>query len=308
MSTFEQIVEQHHKIEFASTVELALQQMGPKLRPFVTVTSFKGESVSYLDVYGTATASRRTGRKSDNLDAPVQRTRRWMNYQDPIQSGEYITEPDMWRSAMDPTSSLIQAHTQAIGRGIDNLILTGLTGDAYEGKRGETTVPLPAGQKVGIQVGSGASPADVGMNVEKLRAARKKLLKAHVDLSREEAFCAITADEHDALFDFVQVTSADFNGWGAGENPVIRDGRLERLLGFTLVPYEDVLVNEAGTIRYVPAWVRSGVTLGVVSDIRPRLWNDSSKQQAAVFNIDFVGDCRRGQDGKVVEIACKIPT
>lgn len=308
MSAFEQLVEQHHVIEFSSAVELALQQMGPKLRPFVTEKTFKGESVSYLDVYDTATASRRTGRKSDNLDAPVNRRRRWMNYQDPIQSGEYISEVDMWRSAMDPTSSLIQAHTQAVGREIDAMILGGLTGEAYEGKRGETTVALPAAQKVGIQTGSGSSPADTGMNVIKLREARKKLMKAHVDLTREEAFCALSADEHDALFDFVEATSADYNGWGAGENPVIRDGKLARLMGFTLVPYEDLLTNAAGTIRYSPCWVRSGVTLGIVSDIRARLWNDSSKQQAPVFNIDFVGDCRRGQDGKVVEIANLIPS
>lgn len=308
MSTFEQLVQQHHIIEFGGAVELALQQNGPILRSFVSSMPCKGEQSANINLFGTATATTRTGRKAENLDAPIERTRRWLVYNDPIQSGEYIDGMDMWRQAMDPTSSLIQAHTQAIGRGIDKKILTGLTGDAYEGKRGETAVALPAAQKVGIQVGSGVSPADTGLNVIKLREARKKLMKAHVDLTREEAFCAVSADEHDALFDFVEATSSDYNGWGAGENPVIRDGRLQRLMGFTLVPYEDLLTNTGGTIRYVPAWVRSGLTLGVWSDVRPRLWNDSHRNQTPVFNIDFVGDARRTQDGKVVEIACLIPS
>lgn len=309
MSTFEQTVEQHHVLDFQSAVELALQQMGPKLRPFVAEQPCSGEANALIRLFDKVEASQRGGRKPENLDNRAARRRRWLIFDEPWESGEYVDEIDVWRQAFDPTSSLITTHAQAIGRRIDQIILTGMLGDAYEGKRGETRVALPAAQKVGIQIGTDASlPVDEGMNVAKLREARKILKKAHVDLDREDAYVAMSADEHDALFDFVQATSADYQVWDASQRPAYRDGKLTRFMGFNILDFEELPTNSAGTTRYCPVWVRSGCTLGVWSDVRSRMWNDSGRNQTPVMNIDFVGDARRTQDGKVVEIACQVPT
>lgn len=306
MSTFEQKVEQHHIIEFNAAAEIALQQMGPKLRPFISEKTCTGEQSAQINLFDRVEAERSTGRKPENLDNRANRRRRWLVYQDPIRTGEYIDEVDIWRQAMDPTSDLLQTHAQAIGRGIDAIILEGLTGAAYEGKRGETSVALPSAQKVGIQVGSGDTPADVGLNILKLRAARMALEKAHVDLDREELFIALSTQEHDALLSFVEATSGDFQEWDANLRPVYRTGKLQQFMGFNFVRHQELRTNSAGTIRYLPVWTRSALTLGVWSDVRTRLWNDSARTQTPVFQIDFAGDARRGQDGRVVEIACKI--
>jgi hypothetical protein len=308
MSTFEQRVEQHHVIEFQSAVELTLQQMGPKLRPLINEQTCTGEQNALIRLFDRVEASQRTGRKPENVDNRANRRRRWLIYDDPWETGEYVDEVDVWRQAFDPTSNLLQTHAAAIGRRVDQIILEGLRGAAYEGKRGETAVALPAAQKVGIQVGSGTTPADVGLNVKKLRAARTRLAKGHVDLDREEVFLALSADEHDALFDFVEATSADYQNWDSAQRPAFKDGKLTRFMGFTFVPFEELPENAGNTIRYCMAWVKSAATLGIWSDIRTRMWNDSSRQQTPVFCIDFAGDCRRTQDARVVEIACLKPT
>jgi hypothetical protein len=302
----EQLVEQHHIITFQANVELALQRMGPKLRPFVDFQPCQGEQSALIRLFDPVKSQRRTGRKPENVDNRAGRRRRWLLFQDPVESGEYIDELDIWRQAMDPTSDLIRVHTMAVGRDIDEIIVEGLTGEAYEGKLTPTAVPLPSTQKVGIQVGSSPA-ADTGMNIKKLREARKIFEKNEVDLDREELFVGMSADEHDALFDFVEATSADYQSWDASQRPVFRDGKLMRFMGFNIVRFQGWKTNAAGSIRYCPAWVKRSVKLGVWQDIRARMWNDSSRQNTPVFNIDFVGDCRRTQEGLVVEIACKIP-
>lgn len=303
---FEQTVEAHHVVDFDATVQLALQQYGPILRPYVDMQTCEGERSALITLFGRTDAQTVSGRKPENLDIVTPRSKRWLIYNDPIANGEYVNEQDIWRQAFDPTSSLMQSKVMSVGRAIDKMILTGLTGPAYEGKTGETAIALPAAQIVASDVRPSGS-GNTGMNVLKLRNARKTLVKAHVDLDREQAFLALSVDEHDALFDFVTATGV--TNFNALEAPVMVNGKLAKFMGFNFVAFQalNTRVQSSDTIRECVAWVKSAAKLGVWSDVRGRMWNDSSRRQTPVIDVDFVGDCRRTEEGKVVRIDCLVP-
>ncbi len=308
MSTFRQKVEQHDVIQFAAATALALQRNGPKLRPFVTEKPCVGIQAVAMNYFDKVEGIQQGGRKQDNLDIAASARRRWLLYNDPIKAGQYLDDEDMWQQGMDPTSALMQTHTAAVGRMIDAKIVDAFHGDAYEGRITPTAKPLPAAQKVGIQVGSGATPADTGLNPKKIRAGRKILGKNHIDLDREEVFLGVSEDEHDSLFDFVEASSADYQAWDASQRPVFRDGRLSRFLGCTMVRFEGWRTNANKTIRYLPMWTRQSIMLGVWKDVSTIADNDSSKQNQPWILLEAVMDARRMEDERVVEIACLIPS
>ena len=70
-------------------------------------------------------------------------------------------------------------------------------------------------------------------NVAKLRAAKRLLMAAGVDLDSEQVFMAITASDHDALLNETQVVSLDFN-----TRPTLVDGRVTAFMGINFVPVE----------------------------------------------------------------------
>lgn len=298
---FEQIVEQHHVIQFRDASELAYQEVGSVLRPYVDEQPCEGEQNRMIRLFDPTTASRRTSRVPTNVDNRTPRRARWLIYQDPLEDGEYIDEMDLWRQAFDPQSDLLKAKNASIGRGIDQVILDGMFGAAYEGKRGEKSVSLPAAQTIATDVETGGT--HVGMTVFKLRKARQKLAEASIDLQRNQPYCAITARQHDDLLAFTQTTSADFNQL---DRPVLREGRLVRFMGFDLVEMQNLQTKSGdATVRLNPCWVKSGVCLGIWSDVRPRMWNDTHRNMTPYINIDAVMDCRRKQDPAVVVIESK---
>lgn len=298
---FEQIVEEHHIIQFRDASELAYQEVGSILRPFVDESTAEGEQNRMLRLFDPGTAQRRTERVPTNVDNRLNRRARWLIYQDPIESGEYIDQIDIWRQAFDPQSDLLRGHNAAVGRGIDDIILDGMLGDAFEGKRGEKKVVLPAGQTIPADVETPGT--DTGMTVFKMRKALQKLAEGFVDLDRTMPFIALTARQHDDLLAFTQVTSEDFN---RRERPVLRDGKLIEFLGMRIVRMQRLPLKSGTTdVRLNPVWVEKDVHLGIWSDVRPRMWNDTHRQLTPVIHIDFVGDCRRKQDAGVVVVESK---
>lgn len=296
------LVEQHHKLSFQSNFMLATQYLGPKLRRFVTERICVGEGAVAADIIGTVNYRRGESRRRSNIENVPGRTRRWLVYRDPIETGQYLDAVDKFRMIDDPGSPLMIAHSAAIGRGIDDTIMGldedgnvgegGIFGTVVQGKRpGGAGVALP-GANITVHGGT-------GLTIGKLRKARKKLGLDENDLDRLSPVVGITTNQHDDLLGIVETGTADLNQL---EQPQLRDGKVTRLMGFDFV--ECNRLPKAGTTRSLPVWVKDKIVLGIWQDVKPGMWNDTHARNTPYIHVDAIMDCTRTEDVGVHIIEC----
>jgi hypothetical protein len=130
---------------------------------------------------------------------------------------------------IDPQSAYVQNGVNAMRRAQDDEILQAFFAASATGENGTTSTAFPAGQIVGVNVGG----ANSNLNVAKLRAAKRLLMAAGVDLEFEKLFVAITAADHDGLLNEIQVTSLDYNN-----KPTLVEGKVTSFMGFNFIPVE----------------------------------------------------------------------
>jgi Phage capsid protein len=251
----------HAVSQFSTNISLLLQQRGSKLRNAVMTGSHVGKQASPVDQYGAVEAQQVLSKFSDmvRVDAPVDR--RWVFPSD-WELPQLIDSFDKLRMITDPTSALVQAAVYGMGRRIDSIIIDAFFDDAKTGETGATTTPFAtATQTVGVSTGGTTS----NLNVAKLRAAKKILMANEVDLDNDPIYCIITADEHDALLNEIQVISTDFNS-----KPVLVEGRVQQFLGINFIHCERLELGTddvAGTSTALPFFAKSGMYFGLWADI-----------------------------------------
>lgn len=298
------LVEPHHKLSFQANFELATQQWGPKLRQYVTERPCTGEGAVAADLIGKVNYSRIGSRRRSNPENAPNRTRRWLVYRDPIQSGQYLDKVDVFKMIDDPSSELMEAHAGAIGRGVDDCILGldedggiaegGILGTIIEGKRpgSGSAIALPAKH---LTVHGG-----VGLTIGKMRKARKQLGLDENDLDRLRPVMAITTNQHDDLLGIVENGTSDLNQM---EQPQLVNGEVKRLMGFSFVEINRLPI--VGGVRSCPVWVKNQIILGVWQDVRPRMWNDTHAGNTPYAEVDAIMDCTRKEDLGVHVIECQ---
>jgi hypothetical protein len=289
--------------QFANQVMLLSQQKTSRLQTAVTVgTGHRGEQASPVDQVGSIEASEKTERFAPmpRTDAPVDR--RWVLPRTWDINQNY-DKHDLIRQIQDPRSALAQAALAAMGRRKDLTILDGLLNTNYTGKNGTTSTSFLSGNVVGVNTGGSAST----FNVAKLRKAKQLLMANDVDVTAEELYVAIDSRAHDALLAEVQVTSKDYNEARDGK-PVLKDGVVERFLGFNIIWTERVLSfngtdDQSGTSTPCPAWAKSGAYLGIWDDVNTVISerNDLRGIPWQLYTDGTFGGCRL-EEKKVVKI------
>jgi hypothetical protein len=282
--------------EYKNNLELLLQQMGSRLRRAVTEGSYTSEGGSPVDQIGQRTAQKRTARHGDSPASNTPHDRRWVYPQD-YEDGDYIDKQDLIRTFLQNnlTSGYTQAISAALGRAIDDEIISAFFGDAKTGKAGGTTTTFPAGQQVAVNYGAAAN---TGLTVAKLREAKRLLTAAEVDLDADPLYCIITAKQHDDLLKEIQVISLDFN-----DRPVLMAGEVKQFLGFEFIRTERLL-TDGSSYRRVPAFAKSGMHLGMWSDITARVTERADKSFSLYAYGSLTCGATRTQEKKVVEVKC----
>lgn len=298
------LVQDHHKLMFKENFLMVTQRDGSKLRPHVTEDSCSGEGAVAADLIGEVKYTRRTGRARSNPEIVPPRSRRWLVYRDPIETGQYLDTEDKFRMIDDPSSRLYETHNRAIRRGVDDIILGldedgkvdvgGILGKVAEGKR-----PGAAGVALSTDYRTGNASND-GLTIAKLRAARLKLGLDENDLDYQTPVMAITTRQHDDLLAIVEGASANLNML---EQPTVRSGKVTRLMGFEFVEINRLPLED--TRRACPVWLKDKIKLGVWQDIRPRMWNDTHAQNTPYMHVDAIMDATRIEDLGVHVIMCK---
>lgn len=284
----------HYVQQYATNIELLLQQKGSKLRNYVTSKSYVGKQASPVDQIGAVEMQSVTGRfqAMGRVDAAVDR--RWVTPSD-FDLPQLLDSFDKLRLLTDPESSYVQNAVFAAGRKMDDLIIGAFWGSAKTGETGSASTAFLAGNQ--IAQGFGASAA-TGLTVAKLREAKRLLMSHEVDLDTDPITCIVTAKQHDNLLAEAQVISLDFN-----DRPVLVEGKLQRFLGINFVHCERLVTD--GTYRRVPVFAKSGMHLGiwndVVTDVCQRKDIQSLPFQAYVY---MTMGATRLEEKKTVEVKC----
>jgi hypothetical protein len=287
-------VSTHFVQQYSTNVQLLLQQKGSKLRNAVTVGSYNGKAAKAVEQIGAVNAQKRTQRHGDTPLISTPADARWV-YPVDYEWADLIDDQDKLRMLIDPQSSYAQNGAMALGRAMDDEIIDAFFGASKTGENGSTSTTFPAGQQVAVDTGSASA---TGLNIAKLRAAKKILLANEVDVDNEQLFAVITAEQHDDLLNEAQAVSLDYN-----TRPVLVDGRITAFMGFNFIHCER-LDTDGSSYRRVPVFAKSGVHLGMWNDINTMISERADKGYATQVYCKGTFGATRVEEGKVVEIKC----
>ncbi len=279
--------------QYKTNVEMLLQQRGSKLRAAVMSDSYTGKAGKAVEQIGPVTAQKRTTRHADTPLISTPHDARWVFPTD-YEWADLVDDQDKLRMLNDPSSAYAVNGAMALGRAIDDEIITAAFADAKTGEDGTDVTPFDtAGQQVAVDVGAGAA---AGMNIAKLRAAKTILMGNEVDIDVDTLYVTLSARQHDDLLRETQATSLDYN-----TKPVLVDGKISAFMGFNFIHSERLGVDGSGHRRNI-AWAKSGLHLGVWNDITTRIGERADKSHATQVYVKGTFGATRVEEGKVVEI------
>ncbi len=285
----------HFVQQYTTNVQMLLQQKGSKLRNTVSTGSYVGKAAKAVEQIGPVNAQKRTIRHADTPLISTPADARWV-FPNDYEWADLIDDQDKLRMLIDPQSAYAQNGAYALGRAMDDEIITSFFGTAKTGENGSTdTVFATASQTVLQGVGSTGA---TGLNIAKLREAKRILMANEVDIDNEQLFVVITAQQHDDLLNEAQAISLDYN-----TRPVLVDGKITAFMGFNFVHCERLPVD-GDTYRRVPAYAKSGMHLGMYNDINTQISTRDDKGYATQVYVKGTFGATRTEEKKVVEIKC----
>jgi hypothetical protein len=286
----------HYAQQYASTIELLLQQRGSRLRDTVSFKPITGaKAAAVVDQIGKVEATRRTTRYPTLTPADTPTDRPWV-YPSDFDWNDLVDSIDKLRAIVDPTSSYAINGAYAMGRAQDREIIAAFFADRKTGEAGATTTSFLAANQVAVNF---ASSGNVGLTVAKMREAKRILMAAEVDLEMDPLTISVTAKQHDNLLAEVQVISLDFQ-----EKPVLTEGKITRFLGFNF-KHTELMATDTNSYRRVAAYAKSGMCLAMWNDITTDISQrkDLAGLPMQVYVYGTFG-ATRVEDLKVVEIKC----
>lgn len=297
------------RVTYNSNVELTLQQKVSKLAVHCTSADYSGEKSKIKDLVGSVKPNRGRTRHGDTQYNNTPHDGRWIAPTDEYYYAELVDRGDKYLTpGIDLEGAYTKAAAATLARADDDAFLEGFYGNALTGKDGSTVVPFNASNIIAVTTGAASA---TGLNIPKLRAARAMFVANLVDLDEEELFMAVTSKQTDNLLSELQATSMDFVD--SRTSPVIVNGKLTKLLGFTFVECEfgnSASFDNAGLTvdgsgyRRVPAWCKSGMHMGYWERMYTGIDPIPGKRYAVqVYAGKFVTGTRTDEN-KVLQVLC----
>ena len=271
--------------QYSNNVQMLSQQKGSLLRNAVDAETIVGKN-AFFEQVGQAVAQKRVSRHSDTpqIDTPHQRRRVSMvDYE----YADLIDKQDQVRTLIDPTSSYAQAAAFALGRAMDDEIISAVSGTSFSGETGSTSVVLPSAQKI---TESGTD----GLTIAKLRSAKEKFDSASVDPSIPR-YIVVGPKQISDLLGTTQVTSSDFNTVKA-----LANGEINSFLGFNFITSNRLSI--ASNKRLCLAFAMDGIKLALGQDIMTRIDERSDKGYATQVYVCMTMGATRMEEEKVVTV------
>lgn len=274
--------------QFSSNITMLSQQMGSLLREAVDVETVTGEK-AFFDQVGSAVAQVRTSRHGDTPLMETPHARRMVTMST-YEYADLIDDPDKVRLLVDPTSTYARAAAMAMGRSMDDVIISAALGSASTGKAGSTSTSLPSGQKI--------AHASGGLTQAKLVSAKKILDQNSVDPSIQR-YIIVSPEQIEDLLNITAVTSADFNTVRA-----LVQGEVDTFVGFKFIVSNRLNTDSDGN-RQVIAFAGDGIKLAIGKDVTGRIDERADKSYSTQIYYCMDIGATRMEEEKVVEIACQ---
>ena len=271
--------------QYSNNVQMLSQQKGSLLRNSVDAETIVGKH-AFFEQVGSAVAQKRVSRHSDTPQIDTPHSRRRVSMVD-YEYADLIDKQDQVRTLIDPTSSYAQAAAFALGRAMDDEIITAISGTAFSGETGSTSVVLPSAQKI---TESGTD----GLTIAKLRNAKEKFDSASVDPSIPR-YIVVGPKQISDLLGTTQVTSSDFNTVKA-----LANGEITSFLGFNFITSNRLSI--ASNKRLCLAFAMDGIKLALGQDIMTRIDERSDKGYATQVYVCMTMGATRMEEEKVVTI------
>jgi len=284
----------HFVQQYTTNVQLLLQQKGSKLREAVTQGSYNGKAAKAIEQVGSVSAQRRSVRHGDTPLISTPADARWV-FPNDYEWADLIDDQDKLRMLVDPQSSYALNGAYALGRAMDDEIIGAFFGDSKTGENGSTTTAFDSNNSVAEDVGAASA---TGLNISKLREAKRILMANEVDIDNDPLYVILTAEQHDDLLNEAQAISLDYN-----TRPVLVDGKITAFMGFNFIHTERLGVD-GDSYRRVPAFAQSGMHLGMWNDISTMISERDDKGYATQVYVKGTFGATRTEEGKVIEIKC----
>lgn len=280
---------------YTGEVDILLRQSGSKLRPYVMSQPIKGKR-DFFEQVGASSTRAKTTRHQDIEYGNTEHARRSVaavvRY-----AADLIDSDDRARILFDPANEYAMAQADALGADWDDIIITAMHGIAYTGADGTTQTAYDTGMTVANNVREpGVSDAAYGLNVAKLRRAKKLMDVRHV--AKEDRYIGVNGAAMESLLGTTRATSADYANVKALVN-----GDIDTFLGFKFVDCQRLVSD--GTYDQIPYWHKSGVKVGIHQDVSSRM-DYVTQKVARVLQVHTWFDigATRMQEGKVGLIEC----
>lgn len=247
-----------------------------------------GESKS-INRLGQRTAQQVTSRHADTPINDQPHSTRYIDLAD-WDDGDMLDDQDKIRLLADPGNDYVKAMVAGLNRKKDDVIIAAMGGSARQKTGGNAA--LPSGQKIAV--------GGTGLTRAKLVAARKLFRQNEADEENgEELFLGYSSTALSDLLTDTSLTNSEYNTVLSLQNGTFKQGKL---FGFTPVPSERFV--KVSTTRFLYAWAKSGVKLGIGKDIVTKVGEDPGKKWNVRYYAKMSLGAVRVEEEKVVEIAC----
>lgn len=301
--------------QYTANVFHLSQQKGTRLRPYVRNEMQRGKD-AYYERLGPVTAVKKQGRHSDTPQLDTPHSRRRVSLQD-FNWADLIDTSDRIRTLIDPTNPYAQAAAFAMGRAMDDVVISAALGDAFAGEEGNIAVPLPLSQRFAPIDGVGST----NLSLEALRRAKQKFEEADVDPDIP-LYLACSSSQLQSLLREEEVTSNDYNTVKA----LVR-GELDSFMGFKFIRTQRLPVVGAGEVSFLDAsgeavadgtadsttaagfrrcfaWAGDGLILSVGQNPTGKISERDDKNYSTQVYMEMSIGATRLEEEKVVEIMC----
>jgi hypothetical protein len=268
--------------QYSANIQMLSQQMGSLLRDKVRLESVVGKN-AFFDQVGSVTAVEKTSRHSDTPQIDTPHARRRVSLAD-YEFADLIDQQDKVRLLIDPTSSYAHAAAMAMGRAMDDVIISAALGTAFTGETGSTSTANA----------NSIAHGSTGLTIAKLRSAKETLDLGSVDPSIPR-FIIVSPKQITDLLGTTEVTSSDFNTVKA-----LANGEINSFLGFNFIVSNRLSLS--GSTRSCIAYAQDGIALAVGKDVQARIDERADKSYATqVYYCMSIGATRM-EEAKVVEV------
>jgi hypothetical protein len=256
-------------------MRLELQQQQPKLAPKAIQRNTAGAEKTKLEnLISNGKTRKKTERNGQVVHDSTGWDGIWVAAPDPDYYATLVDNQDKLLTNVDIQGGEVMSHSGAIVRAKDDAFLAGFYGDMITGKTGTVLNAFPAANVVAVDFqGPNVAAANAGMNVPKIRRARRILAKNYVNLD-QALYMALTSAQVEDLTADAKATNTDF--LNALKPKWSEDGKyLTGLAGFEFIEIElgnPLFDNASLTVdgngyRKVPFWSADGMVMATWEDL-----------------------------------------